>query len=416
MANRFSIFLRNFFRNKGQHVFLSLLVAKICAFIGSLFIIRILPESEFGTMSIVASVFAIFAPFSGFGSQQSLLRFGSLGDDVTEKKSLSKYLFFKGFGYQILLSVFFLLLGFFFLDKYEDIFYIFLFFAIRLIGFYFFNHIQSELRIFGNNREFARVNNFINISGVLSLLVLSYFFGLKGYLIAIASAPFLALFWFKKENYFSLTENFSFSKKEIRNYGLHASGTALLSDTLFSADVLLLSFLMNETAVANYKVAILIPANITFLALTFMQSDFPVLAKNFQNRSFLMNYISNYYKIFFPVSIGIFLFGFVFKTEILHLFFSSKYSDNSLAFIILLSGFCINMLLRNLYGNLLSAVGKMKVNTFVSLLTLVLILVFSLIFVSRFGMEGMAVSLSLSMIINGFVLMFSFYLYFKNLK
>lgn len=409
-------FLQNFFKNKGQHVFLSLLIAKICAFLGSLFIIRILPESEFGTMSIVASVFAIFAPFSGFGSQQSLLRFGSLGDDIAEKKALSKYLFFKGFGFQVLLSVIFLLVSFFYAARYEEIFYIFLFFAVRLIGFYFFNHIQSDLRIFGNNRQFAMVNNVVNICGVILLLVLSYFFGLTGYLFALALAPFLALFWFKKEDFSFVMQDFNFSKKEIWKYGLHASGTALLSDTFFSADVLLLSFLMNETAVANYKVAILIPANITFLALTFMQSDFPVLAKNHQNRRFLISYILNYYKIFLPATVFIFLAGFLVKTDILHLFFSSKYEDNSRVFIILLAGFCGNMLLRNLYGNLLSAVGKMKSNTFVSFMTLLLLPVFSVFLVKLFGVEGMAISLSLSMLINGLTLMFSFYLYLKKLK
>ena len=411
-----SEFLRNFFQNKGQHVFLSLLIAKICAFLGSLFIIRILPESDFGTMSIVASVFAIFTPFSGFGSHQSLLRFGSLNDDVSEKRSLANFLMLKGLGYQILLSVLFLLVSIFYVSRYDYIFYIFIFFAIRLIGFYFFNYIQSELRIFGNNREFASVNNVVNISGVLLLLILSYFFGLKGYLIAIAFTPFISLLWFKKENLKPITENFSFNKKEIWNYGFHASGTALLSDALFSADVLLLSFLMNETAVANYKVAILIPANITFLALTFMQSDFPMLAKNYQNRNFLWNYIKNYYKIFIPISALIFLIGVIFKSEILHLFFSAKYSDNSMVFMILLGGFCLNMLFRNLYGNLLSAVGKMKINTLISALTLILIFGFSFLFVPKFGIDGMGISLSLTLLLNGLLLMISFLYYLKNLK
>lgn len=411
-----SEFLRNFFQNKGQHVFLSLLFAKICAFLGSLFIIRILPESDFGTISIVASVFAIFTPFSGFGSHQSLLRFGSLNDNVSEKRSLANFLMLKGLGYQILLSVLFLLVSIFYVSRYDYIFYIFIFFAIRLIGFYFFNYIQSELRIFGNNREFASVNNVVNISGVLLLLILSYFFGLKGYLIAIAFTPFISLLWFKKENLKPITENFSFNKKEIWNYGFHASGTALLSDALFSADVLLLSFLMNETAVANYKVAILIPANITFLALTFMQSDFPMLAKNYQNRNFLCNYIKNYYKIFIPISALIFLIGVIFKSEILHLFFSAKYSDNSMVFMILLGGFCLNMLFRNLYGNLLSAVGKMKINTLISALTLILIFGFSFLFVPKFGIDGMGISLSLTLLLNGLLLMFSFLYYLKNLK
>ena len=414
--NSLRSFINDFFKNKGQHVFLSLFIAKICAFLGSLFIIRILPENEFGTLSIVASVFAIFMPFSGFGSQQSLLRFGSISDDLAEKKTLAQYLLKQGFIYQLLLSGLFLVASLFFINKYEDIFYIFLLFTIRLIGFYFLNHIQSEFRIFGNNQGFARITNTVNILGVLLLLLLSYYFGLKGYLIAIAVTPFIALFWFKKEYLISAKENFNFKKKEIWSYGLHAAGTALLSDTLFSADVLLLSFLMNENAVANYKVAILIPANITFLALTFMQSDFPVLAKNFRNRNFLTSYIANYYKLFIPVVLLICLFGFIFKTEILALFFSARYEDNSWVFVILLTGFSLNMLLRNLYGNLLSAVGMMKMNTAVSVLTLIMLVLFSFIFVNRFGIEGMAISLSLSMLIGGFLLLFSFYLYWKDLK
>lgn len=410
------IFIGEFFNNKGQHVFLSLLIAKICAFLGALFVIRLLPESEFGTISIVASVFAIFAPFSGFGSQQSLLRFGSVSDGLQEKKALSKYLLVKGFTYQLLLTVIFLLLNFFYVSKYEDIFYIFLLFSARLIGFYFLNHLQSEFRIFGNNRGFAKLTNTVNIAGLVLLFLFTYFFGLMGYLTAIAITPYLAFIYFKKEHYKSISVSFNFTKKEIWNYGFHASGTAMLSDLLFSADILILSFLLDESAVANYKVALLIPANITFLALTFMQSDFPILAKNFQNKVYLKNYLRNYYKIFLPVAIGIFIIGSIFNDKIIHVFFSERYADNGGVFTILLGAFCLNMLFRNLYGNLLSAIGKMKVNTGVSLVTLALLIVFAGVFVKKFGVLGMAISLSSSMFIGGLLLMFAFNVYLKNLK
>ena len=409
-------FLQNFFKNKGQYVFVSLLISKITAFLSSLFIIRLLPENEFGILTIVATVFAVVVPFSGFGSQQSLLRYGSMSENFEEKKTLSQYLLYKGFGYQVVLSFIFLSISLFYIKQYEDIFYIFIFFAIRLIGFFFFNHIQSELRIFGDNQKFAMVNNIVNIFGLILLFILTYFFSIKGYLIALAFTPFLALFWFRKEHFSSISEKINLPPKKIFQYGLHASGTALLSDMLFAADVLLLSFLMNENGVANYKVAILIPANITFLALAFMQSDFPLLAKNYQNRAFLTHYILNYYKLFIPLAFVIFVFGFIFKSDILSLFFSYKYAYNSLDFIILLAGFCMNMLLRNLYGNLLSAVGKMKMNTIISVLTLLILLLFSSFFIKRFGELGMAISLSLTMFVNGLFLMFSFYHYIKNLK
>ncbi|MDR2207187.1 MAG: oligosaccharide flippase family protein [Flavobacteriaceae bacterium] len=410
-------FIKHFFKNKGQHVFVSLLIAKICAFLGSLFIIRLLPENEFGVLSIAASIFAIFVPFSGFGSTQSLLRFGAISQSEQDKKELSDYLFRRGFFYQILLSFIFLAASVFYVSKYEYIFWIFLCFAVRLLGTYFFMYVQSKFRISGNNREFAKVGNAVNIGFLALLILLTYFFGLKGYLVAVAASPFISMFWYKHfKNNFSPRKIFNFNKKELWSYALHSSGTALLSDALFSADILLLSFLMNETAVAHYKVAILIPANITFLSLTFMQSDFPILAKNYKNKMFLKHYISNYYKLFIPICILIFGIGFFFGKEILHLFFKEQYADNSFIFSILLAAFCANMLFRNLYGNLLSAVGLMKNNTTVSVFTLLVLSALSFLLVPNFGLKGMAISMASALTFSGFILMFYFLVYLKRLK
>lgn len=409
-------FIDDFLKNKGHRVFLSLLIAKICGFLGSLFIIRILPVSEFGTVSIVASIFTIFVSFSGAGSQQSLLRFGSITDDEDEKRSLAQYLLKNGFIYQIFASLIFFVVSLFYLTRYEDIFFIFLFFNIRLIGFYFLIYIQAYFRVYNRNKDFARVSNVINISGVVFLLILSYFFGLTGYLIAAAVTPFLALFWFKKEYFSKSVKLIGFKIKDVWNYGVHSAGNTLLSDALFSVDVLLLSFLMSESVVANYKVAILIPTNITFLAATFMQSDYAIIAKNSKNKSFLSNYIFNYYKIFIPVSLMIFIVGYIFRVEIITFFFSLRYSEIDLVFAVFLAAFCFNMLMRNLYSNLLAAVGLIKINVYISALSLILLVLFSLFLVNIYGIMGMAFSLCLSMIFGGFIFMIVFYYYWKALK
>lgn len=412
----FSAFIRDFFSNKGQYVFVSLLIAKICGFAGSLLIIRILPESEFGLMSIVASVFSIFAPFNGFGSTQSLLRFGSIVEDESEKKALSQYLFRKGFINQLLLSLVFLAVSVFYVQKYDYIFWIFLCFTVRLIGIFFLAHIQSELRINGQNLVFARVGNVVNSASLIMLLVFSYFWGLKGYLLAMMISPYIALFWAKNVKFSKVSEKIRFRKSDIWQYALHSSGTASLSDALFSADILILSFLMNETAVANYKVAILLPSNITFLALTFMQSDFPTLAKNYQQKEYLKNYIWNYYKLFVPICIVIFAVGVFWSEEMLHLFFSERYSDNSFVFTLLLAAFCLNMLFRNLYGNLLSAVGWMKANTIVSAAGIVLLLCTAFFYVPKYGVNGMAAAMAFTLFSTGIILLFYFILYLKKLK
>lgn len=409
------IFLQQFLNNHGQFVFLSLLLGKVTAFLSSWLIIRLLPVSEFGLLTIVASAFAIFASFNGLGSQQSLMRFGSIVDGKIEKDEISSYLFKRGLLYQIFLSLAFLGCSVFFLEKFEDILFVFMFFTIRLIGFYFFTHIQSYFRIAGENKIYSKINNVVNVAGLLVLLTLTYFFGFTGYLISIAATPFISLLWIRKIPLQLKDFSFSFTKKELFEYGLFASGTTLLSELLFSTDILLLGFLLNETAVANYKAAILIPANITFLSLVFMQTDFPKLAKNYKNKEFLKDYVFNYYKIFLPICVLIFSVGFIFSEDILKFFFGLKYAHNGTTFSILLFCFAFNMLSRNLYGNLLSAVGKMKANTLVSVLSLAILIVASFLLVPKLAVLGMALSLSLAMLFSGLLFAFLFFLYYRKL-
>lgn len=406
-------FLSRFFSNKGHHVFFSFLIAKICGFLGSLVIIRLLPENEYGILSIVMSVCAIFLPFSGFGSNQILLRYGAISEKEN-KQNLSSYLFFKGIFNEIILIVIFVGISLFYAPKYENIIIIFLFFGIRLMGFYLSNHIQTYYRISGKNDIFAKVSNAINIGGFILLLVLTYLFKFYGYLLAIALIPYLSLFWLKKEM-FSAKRIVYDNKKEIWRFGIFTAATSVISETLFSLDVMLLGFLMNENAVANYKVAILLPSNITVLAISFMQSDYPLLSKNYQNKNFLRSYIKNYYKIFIPICILILGFFYFFKDLLLKVFFGTNYSHNSNLMMILLLGFTFGMLSRNLFGNLLPAIGKIEVNTWVSILSLIILCVTAYFLVNTFGILGMGISLSLVLIWEGLAYLTFFGNYLKKL-
>lgn len=409
-------FLTSFLQNSGHHVFVSLLVAKVCAFLSSLIVIRWLPASEFGVVTTVFSVFSLFVPFSGLGSSQSLLRFGSILSSQEEKEKLSSYLFKKGWVYQIIISIIFFLVSFFYLTKMEEVLLVFAFFTIRLLGVYFHNHILSEQRICGNNQTFAQINNWVNGLGLLLTFLLTYFFKLHGYLLAMAIMPFISLFWFKKNNLRTVKLVSPIQPKELWTYALHTSGTAVLSDALFALDILLLGMYWDSHAVAQYKVALLLPANVTFLSLAFMQSDFPKLAHHYQDKIFLKNYILNYYKIFIPLSVVIFLGFYLFKDIIITSFFGAEYQKASTSFVILTAAFLSNILLRNLYGNMLSAVGEMKVNTQMSIGALLLLSFLSYCWVPQLGVVGMAWAQSLTLVSTGVFLGLNFFKYYKKLK
>ena len=146
-----------------------------------------------------------------------------------------------------------------------------------------------------------------------------------------------------------------------------------------------------------------------------MQSDFTTLAKEHQNKKFLKNYIYNYYKIFIPICLVIFTIGYLLKDDIVKIVSGGQYQDLGYPFLILLAAFLLNILLRNLYGNLLSAVGLMKVNTIVSASVLVILVGTSFFLVPIYGVVGMAYSMLFSLQFTGLILMLSFFSYLKKL-
>lgn len=407
-------FLRNFINNKGQYVFTAMLVKKICAFIGAWLIIRLLSESDFGKISIVAAVFNVVAAGSGMGLPQSLLHFGA-GKKEKDKRVLARTLLWEGFRMQLVLTVLFLLVAIFYIPRYTDIFIIFLFFGIRLIGTFFFDHIQIQQRIDFKNKAFSILNIIMSLLGLVFIFVGSMLWGWVGYLVAIAITPYLSLFWLKNDKVKSLPRKLIWHGK-IGRYARYAVFNGLLSDLLLAADVIILSFLLHEKAVADYRVGIMIPRNLVFFSLVFMKSDFALIAKHYTEASFLKSYVANYYKIFIPVVLAFFFVFFMLRKDIVGFIFGVEYMGLDILFTIFLLTFLGNILMRNLYGNLLSAVGRMFDNVKVSVVAIVVLVVLGLVWVPRFQTEGMAFSLLCSMGVSGAMSAYYFWKYMKTLK
>ena len=102
--------LKNFINKEGTYVFASSLFTKVCSFLTSLILIRILSPDEFGVLSYVLSALAFFIPFSGGGMQHSFLRYAPMFDDKKNKLGLFQHSLYRG-----LLFSFFLAFVLFFL-------------------------------------------------------------------------------------------------------------------------------------------------------------------------------------------------------------------------------------------------------------------------------------------------------------
>ncbi|MCO5276548.1 MAG: oligosaccharide flippase family protein [Saprospiraceae bacterium] len=408
-------FFKEFIQNNGLFVFSAMLIAKFSMLLINIAAARLIPKEEFGLIALVFSVFAIFAPLTGLGSYQGLLRFGVLEKDQQSKDHLSQYVFHKGLYNHIAVFIMFLGVSYIYTLKYGDLKLIILLFGVRILGYYFQNFIESYYRINHNNKTFAWVNISINLGGLIMALIGMLFWGLLGYLIAMAIMPWISLIFFKRNILIRNNFNININKQEFWQYSVHGSMTYFLSDILFSMDFLLIGLLLTENDLAMYKTAIIIPMNLSILPLVFMQTDYPKLAQNFQNKEYLNYYIKNYYKIFIPLGFFIIIVGWLLKDDIISLIFGKQYDGNGLVFIIILFALVGNMWLRNLYGNLASAIGKAKWNTYTSIIGLTIILLLGLWLIPAYGIVGAALSMAGAFSSTGIVTAILFYKYLKNI-
>lgn len=409
-------FLKEFIQNKGLFVFTSIFVSKFSMLLTNIIAARLISKEEFGLVALVFSVFAIFVPLSGMGSYQGLLRFGVLEKNNENRDAISNYAFRKGMANHLMITVFYFIVCYFYTLKYGNLKLIILLFGVRLVGTYFLNHIQTYLRTNNDNKRFSILNMTVSVVGLAMVVVGTFGFGLTGYLVAMAIMPWVSLIYFKKPMYANFVPTLNFNTKEFWGYSIHSSLNSFFSDILFSIDFMLIGLMMQESDIAFYKTAIILPMNLALLPQIFMQTDYPKLTLNHQDVGYLKYYIKNYYKIFIPLGIAIILVGFLLKDLIVPLFFGNDYCGNDWVFFIILLALVLNMWLRSLYGNLAAAIGKANWNTHATLGAIVIILAVGFWLIPIYGIIGAAVGMALALTFTGIYTMLLFYAYLRNLE
>ncbi|SMC35283.1 lipopolysaccharide biosynthesis protein [Moheibacter sediminis] len=407
-------FIRQFLSNQGLLVFLSSIISKLSMLFAAVIASNLISPEEYGRIALILSVFTICFPLLGMGSSQGLLRFGVLEKNKISKQQLSDYVFWKGFVNNIFISLIYIIVCIFYAWKYDGILLISIFIGIRLTGYYFFNHIQAYYRMMDDNRTYSIMNIFTNLAGVALVAVLTYFFEMIGYLISMAVMPWFCLFYFKKNPFPVSKPKIDFRK--FWHYSIHASLTYFFSDLLFSMDYLLIGLMLNETSLALYKNAVMLPLSLSFLPLIFMQTDYPKIAKNYENKTYLKFYIINYYKIFIPIGILTLIVGFFIKDWIVPFIFGENYAGNGWVFFTILAALVGNMWMRNLYGNMSSAIGKAHWNTYTSVGALIIILLLGVLLIPSYGIMGAVIGMGAAFTFTGIIGMILFHNYLRNLK
>ncbi|QTV06454.1 oligosaccharide flippase family protein [Faecalibacter bovis] len=410
-------FLKDFFKNKGLFVFSAFIVEKLVMLINTIFIVKMISQEEFGRVTLIASVLAFFIPLSGFGTFSMFLKFGSEQKTEEEKLQLSQEIFRKGLRNQFILAVGFIIISNLYSLKFEHLGWIIAMFTIRLIGVFLQSHLTIFFRINGQNQKFATVNILVNLIGLALTFMLTFYFGVFGYMISLAISPFISLFFYTK-NLFLLTRNTvqTLDWKKMWRYGWVESVAYFASELLFSIDIAMIALFMTDKDISLYKVAIILPLNLLFIPSMLFQTDMPRIIQNSTNKTFLKQYIFNYYRLFIPLSIIILVGSFFLKEWLIKLFFNSDYSGGNITFFIATLAVVAAMLTRVIFINLNSAIGKANWNIRISILSIILLVIFDLLLIPKYGIEGAATGLMLTFTTIGLYSAYLFKTYLNALK
>ncbi|MDF2551507.1 MAG: hypothetical protein K0R77_782 [Chryseobacterium sp.] len=382
-------FIRDFIAKKGIWVGLSLLIARLSAFLLSVFVARILSKEDFGAATFGLNFLTIFLAFSGFGAAQGVVKYGSGIESNLQRKQLFRYAFSYGLIYNFILTLIMILIsGILYWEEFTKIKLILLF-SIRFLGMYLVEQKKAEYRADLDNQTFAKFDIFLSVTSLIFGVVCTYFWQLNGFILSLCLSPFF-LFFYDRQFSFSLKKiTFNdFRSKEFWHFSWTTAFTTQIGELVFILDIFFIGLLMKEQDVAYYKVSSMIPMNILVLGFIFMQTEYPKLCQHHRDKKYQFQFIFNYWKLFTAVGIIVLVVGVFFDQQILSIF-GNQYQNTEI-YRILLFAAVISLIFRVLFVYMLASIGKTMWNLVISAFMLFATSLSLYLVIPEYGLTGVS--------------------------
>ncbi len=412
------LFIQNFISRKGGYIFIATVFSRLLSFLASWIALQLIPTTELGYAIYAFYIMTFIIPLAGFGFDQGVLRYGSQLKTIEEKNSLFLVALKKGVLFTLILIIFVLISSGFITENLQKSRSYFIIFSFSILTFYLFQLLKVQFRILEKNKLYAYLEVAYNIIFVLLIYFLSIKYHAKGYAFAFVITPLIAFILFVRYLKIDFKKvigldfiNFAFYK-----YGFFSSLATISAQLLLAIDILLIGNILKDPAlVTAYKYVMLVPFSLQILTRTVLTTDFVTLTKNIQQKMFIKKYIKSYLQLLTSVSLLILVFFFFFGKNILHIF-KTDYQQYHLAFMLLTGAIIAVILLRGLFDNLLSAMGKATIIYYISTVGLVLNYSLNKLLIPKYSITGAAFTTLTVMWFTGIISALVFYYYFQKEK
>ena len=371
-------------------------INKAVGMLSSMVITRLLTTSDYGVWSYSLNVFSYLSLITGLGLVAGALQFGTENNGNKKAYSYFKYCtvigLFIDFIIVILTAVLFINIA---LPIPSAKPYVIAILPSLLIE-YVLQIAQSILRSQNRIKEYARFLNFNSILMMIGVCV-GAIFSINGVVVGRYIAEIVSLIvvliYIKKDisetsKAKSLAKN---EKKKLWEYSLFTGASSAMNCIVYYIDVTLIALLIkNETDIAFYKVATLIPNALQFIPVSVIVATLPSLIYHKDDLNWIKKTVRKMYIYLSICNVAICGVLMVFASFVITIVSGEKYLQSVPYFRVLLLGYFFSGTLRNLSVNILAAFRRVKFGLLLSVISCLLDIGLNYFLISICGSIGAA--------------------------
>lgn len=378
------------------HIFGANVLNKILGFVNGVILVRILTKPEYGLFTYAWNIYSIAMLISGLGMDVAVLQ---LCCERIQDKDFCHRVIGQGAriggAFNILLGIIMLGIGIFFPLAFEEARPLFYLLCLLPLTQFIYALLCIILRYQKRNQEYSQLSLISTLVTVFMGISFAWLFREKGLIVGYYAASIAGIAWGYMR--FNTRIDFNSEKLELKEYksmlsiGVICVMTNGLSQMLYVLDIFILGiYLTDETILAGYKVATLIPFGLLFIPSSLMTYVFPYFANHRQDGRWCYRFYIKILGGFGAVNALLSLVLFVFAGLVIRLFFGDAYADVVPLFQLLVINYFFSATFRNLSGNVLAAQRKLKFNFYESLISGLLNIVLDVYFIQWWGAWGAA--------------------------
>ena len=406
---------KDFFRVFGTSV-----INRIIGFLSGVLIARIISKDEYGSYSYVMNIIATAEIFTAMGMVAGTFQLCSENStDIVKKTKLYDYGSSFGWKFNLVLTGLLVIIAWVFPLPIDG--------ANELLGFAAFIPLTSvlvefqsiKLRADFRTKEYARTNMIETIFVALFTLTGATICQGKGALLLRTLAyvaTSIVVFWYTGTGIALKTRGLELQdKKDLFSVAMVSMINTGLSKLLYLVDIYVIgAVLTDNTAVAAYKIATIIPTGLVFIPASVIIYIYPIIASHKEDMKWVWEKYIKLSIVLFLVDAVLATLLIVFANPIIRVVFGEIYLDAVFSFRLLLINYVITASFKVLIGNIMVMLRRLRYNLFETLLSSCLNILADYYLIKKYSIDGAAVS---TVLVTTFISIISFsYLYYLYKK